>query len=64
MKSRKQLSMLIDIQLNLIDSMIVSILLYGSELWCCENTDIINQFQLYFRKMLLGLKQSTHYIMI
>ena len=63
-KNPRKMSMLIDIQLHLIDSMIVSILLYGSELWCCENTDIIKQFQLYFCKMLLGLKQSTHYIMI
>ena len=64
LKKSRKLSMPIDIQLHLIHSMIVSILLYGSEVWCCENTDIINQFQLYFCKMLLGLKQSTHYIMI
>ena len=44
--------------------MIVPILLYGSEVWGCENVDIINQFQLKFCKMLLGLKQSTPNIMI
>ena len=43
-----------DIQLHLFESMIVPILLYGSEVWGCENVDIINQFQLKFCKMLLG----------
>ena len=44
--------------------MIVPILLYGSEVWGRENVDIINQFQLKFCKMLLGLKQSIPNIMV
>ena len=64
MKKSRKLSLPIDIQLHLFESMIVPILLYGSEVWGCENVDIINQFQLKFCKMLLGLKQSTSNIMI
>ena len=44
--------------------MIVPKLLHGSEVWGCENVDIINQFQLKFCKMLLWLKQSIPNIMI
>lgn len=64
MKKSRKLSLPIDIQLHLFESMIVPILLYRSEVWGCENVDIINQFQLKFCKMLLGLKQSTPNIMI
>ena len=60
-KSRK-LSLPTDI--HLFDSMLASILLYGSEVRGCENVDIINQFQLKFCKMLLGLKQSMLSVMI
>ena len=64
MKKSRKLSLPIDIQLHLFESMIVPILFYGSEVWVSENVDIINQFQLKFCKMLLGLKQSTPNIMI
>ena len=64
MKKSRKLSLPIDIQLHLFESMIVPILLYGSEVWGCENVDIINQFQLKFCKMLLRLKQSTPDIVI
>ena len=64
MKKSRKLSLPNDIQLHLFDSMIVHILLYGSEVWDCDDTAIINQFQLKFCKMLLGLKQSTPNIII
>ena len=51
-KSRK-LSLTIDIQLHLFESLIVPILLYGSDVWGCDDTAIINQFQLKFCKMYL-----------
>ncbi len=54
----------LDLQLHLFDTMIVPILLYGTEVWGCENVDIINQFQLKYCKLLLKLKSSTPSIMI
>ncbi len=62
-KSRK-LGLSLDLQLHLFDTMIVPILLYGTEVWGCENVDIINQFQLKYCKLLLKLKSSTPSIMI
>ena len=42
-KARK-LFLPLDIQLHLFDSMITPILLYGTEVWGCENVDIIDKF--------------------
>ena len=39
--------------------MVTPILLYSSEVWSCENTNIVNQFQLKYLKMLLNVKKST-----
>ena len=39
--------------------MICPILLYGSEVWGCENIAIVSQFQLKFYKHILNLKKST-----
>ena len=44
--------------------MITPILLYGSEVWECENVDIIGQFYLKFCKSLLDAKVSTSSVMI
>ena len=63
-KKARKLCLSLDLQLHLFDSMISPILLYGSEVWGCENVDIINQFQLKYCKMLLKLKKSTPNIMI
>ena len=38
---------------------VVPILLYGSEVWGLENSDIIESVHLTFCKFLLGLKTST-----
>ena len=40
------------------------ILLYGTEVWGCENEDIIYQFYLKFCKSLLDVKQTTLSVMI
>ena len=53
-----------NIQLHLFDSMVKPILLYGTEVWGCENVDIIDQFYLKFCKSLLDVKQTTPSVMI
>ena len=62
-KARK-LFLPIDIQLHLFDSMIMPILLYGTEVWGCENVDIIDKFYLKFCKSLLDVKQTTPSVMV
>ena len=63
MKKSRKLCLPFDIQVHLFDSMIVPILLYGSEVWDGK-LDIIDKFQLKFCKMLLGLKMSTPSLLI
>ena len=62
-KARK-LSLPIDMQLSLFDSMIAPILMYGSEVWGIENVEVIDRFQLKFCKLVLNLKQTTPNCMI
>ena len=54
----------LDLQLHLFDSMIIPILLHGSEVWGCESVDITDLFYLKFCKSLLDVKQSTPSVMI
>ena len=44
--------------------MIAPILLYGTEVWFCENENIIDQFYLKFCKSLLDVKQTIPSVMI
>ena len=60
----KKLCLPIDIQLQLFDSMVKPISLYGSEVWGSENSSIISQFQLKFYKYILKLKMSTPSVMV
>ena len=53
---RKSLGLPIDIQLQMFDTMISPILLYGCEVWCFEN---IESLFLQFYKIILGVKKST-----
>ena len=62
-KARK-LFLPFDIQLHLFDSMITQILLYGTEVWGCENVDLIDQFYLKVCQSLLDVKQTTPSVMI
>ena len=64
LKKARGLKLSIDLQLHLFDSMVTPILLYSSEVWGCENTNIINQFQLKYLKMLLNVKKSTPSYMV
>ena len=51
-------------QLKLFNAMIASILLYGSEVWGCENCEIIEAFHSRFCKNMLKLKSSTPRVMV
>ena len=62
-KSRK-LGLAISVQLHLFETMIVPILLYGSEVWSLEDLNILDRFQLKYCKLILNLKQTTPSCMI
>jgi hypothetical protein len=57
-KSRK-LGLSVDMQLHLFDLLVVPIALYGSEIWGCKNSDVIEQMHLKFLRMLLKVNKST-----
>lgn len=46
----RKLGLPCDVQLKLFDAMIAPILLYGSEVWGCENCEIIEAFHFKFCK--------------
>ncbi len=62
-KARK-LNLPIDIQLELFDSMVMPILLYGTEIWGYENCNVIENFHMQFCKCILKVKKSTPHCMI
>ena len=64
LKKARSLCLDIDLQLHLFDTMVVPILLYGSEVWGIENNLIINRFQLDFYKRILSVKKCTTTVMI
>ena len=60
-KSRKlQLRVPIDIQLQLFDSVVVPILLYGSEISDFENHDSLERLCLQFYKIILKAQPEDH----
>ena len=64
LKRNRELDLPIDIQLELFDSLVLPILLYGCEVWGGENTDILEKLHLKYIKYILGLKMSTPTCMI
>jgi len=54
----------IDCQLELIDSMIEPILLYGAEIWGYENITLLENFQLSCLKNVLKVRQNTPNYMV
>ena len=60
----RQLDLPIDLQLELFDSLIMPILLYGCEIWGFENITMIEKIHLKYLKYMLGLKQSTPTCMV
>jgi hypothetical protein len=54
----------IDTMLHLFDTMVMPILLYGSEIWGYCNIEIIERVHLRFCKILLKLQKSTTNVMV
>ena len=55
----KKLNLPIDMQLQMLDCMVVPILLYGSEIYGYEKSDIIEYLFLQFYKIIMCFKKST-----
>ena len=60
----RRLQIPVDIMMEMFDRTIVPILLYGCEVWGCDNVDILETVHLKFCKYLLGLKASTPSCMV
>ena len=59
LRKSRNLQLPVDIQLQLFDSMVVPILLCGSEVTGFENHDNLERFCLQFYKIILKAKKST-----
>ena len=59
LKRIKSLSIPPDIALNLFDTLVKPVVLYGAEVWGCENCDIVNKVKLRFCKYILHVHKST-----
>ena len=64
LRRSRQLDLPIDLQLELFDSLIMPILLYGCEIWGFENITMIEKIHLKYLKYIIGLKQSTPTCMV
>ena len=59
LKKCRHLNLPVDIQLELFDTMVLPVVMYGCEVWGFEKNNIRESFCLQFYKILLGLKKST-----
>ena len=59
LRKTRKLGLPIDIQLQMFDSMVSPILLYGSEVYGFENCSIVDSIFLQFYKIILHFKKST-----
>ena len=59
LKRIKSLSLPPDISLKLFDTLVKPVVLYGAEVWGCENCDIVNKVKLRFCKYILHAHKST-----
>ena len=64
LRKARKLNLPIDMQLELFDTMVVPILLYGAEVWVFENCNIIENLHMQFCKIILKVKKSTAHCMI
>ena len=64
LKNGRKHNLPIDVQLHLFSTTVLPILLYGSEIWGCENIEPVERVQLRFLKLLMGLKSSTPSVMV
>lgn len=55
----RRLNLPLDLQLKIFDHTVVPILLYGSEIWGFENTEIIEKLHNEFLRKITGLRKST-----
>ena len=58
LKRIKSLSLPPDIALKLFDTLVKPVVLYGAEVWGCENCDIVNKVKLRFCKYILHAHKS------
>jgi hypothetical protein len=54
----------IDTQLHLLNSVVVPIMMYGSEVWGYTDLKLMERLQLRFCKILLNVKKSTPNAMV
>ena len=59
LKKCRNLNLPVDIQLELFDTMVLPVVMYGCEVWGFEKNNILESFCLQFYKILLGLKKCT-----
>lgn len=64
LRKARRLHLPVDIQIQLFDSIVVPILLYGSEVSGFENCDILERLCIQFYKIILKAKKSTPDIML
>ena len=59
LRKSRQLQLPVDIQLNLFDVLVNSVLLYGCEVWAHEGTDILEKLHLRYCKYILLVNKTT-----
>ena len=64
LRTCRQLSLPVDIQIDLFDKMIVPILLYGCEIWGYGSCALATKLQLRFYKIVFRLRKSTPNAMV
>jgi hypothetical protein len=55
----RNLNLPVDIQLELFDTMVSPVVMYGCEVWGFKKNNILESFCLQFYRILLGLKKCT-----
>ena len=64
LKKSRRLGLDIDVQLQLFDSVVAPVALYGCEIWGFMNTDLLEKLHLRYCKMVLKVKKSTNTCMV
>jgi hypothetical protein len=59
----RKISIPIDLQLKLLDTLILPILTYGCEVWDYENTDLLEKLHLHYCRNILGVRTTTPNVM-
>ena len=63
-KKIKNISIPVDLQLKLFDSLVAPVLLYASEIWGFENKNSIERVHLQFCKSILKVRNSTQNFLV